>query len=245
MSDQAVPEAQALRVIARMHNDFPTKFGLPRQSGLVEGIRGRIVFEPQYRQPEALRGLAGFSHIWLIWGFSQAKRDTWSATVRPPRLGGNERVGVFASRSPFRPNALGLSCVKLESIEQEGTLGPVLHVSGADLMDGTPIYDIKPYLPYADSIPEARDGFVGERERAHLEAVIPQALLEVIPVDKREGLIGALKSDPRPAYLDEPLRVFGFYYAGFDVRFTVTEGTLTVVEITKLGLIDSHSKKRL
>ena len=165
--------------------------------------------------------------------------------MRPPRLGGNERVGVFASRSPFRPNALGLSCVKLESIEQEGTLGPVLHVSGADLMDGTPIYDIKPYLPYADSIPEARDGFVGERERAHLEAVIPQALLEVIPVDKREGLIGALKSDPRPAYLDEPLRVFGFYYAGFDVRFTVTEGTLTVVEITKLGLIDSHSKKRL
>ena len=234
MSDQAVSEDQVLRVIARMHNDFPTKFGLPRQSGLVEGISGRIVFEPQYRQPEALRGLSGFSHIWLIWGFSQAKREGWSATVRPPRLGGNERVGVFASRSPFRPNTIGLSCVKLEGIEQEGSLGLVLHVSGVDLMDGTPIYDIKPYLPYADSIPMARDGFVGERERAQLEVTIPQALLERIPQEKREGLIGALKSDPRPAYLDEPLRVFGFYYAGFDVRFTVADGTLTVVEVTAL-----------
>lgn len=234
MSDQTVSEDQVLRVIARMHNDFPTKFGLPRQSGLVEGISGRIVFEPQYRQPESLRGLSGFSHIWLIWGFSQAKREGWSATVRPPRLGGNERIGVFASRSPFRPNAIGLSCVKLESIEEEGPLGLVLHVSGVDLMDGTPIYDIKPYLPYADSIPMARDGFAGERERAQLKVEIPQALLERIPQEKREGLIGALKSDPRPAYLDEPLRVFGFYYAGFDVRFTVADGTLTVVEVAAL-----------
>jgi len=234
MSDPAVPEDQVLRVIARMHNDFPTKFGLPRQSGLVAGIRGRIVFEPQFRQPEALRGLEGFSHIWLIWGFSQARRESWSATVRPPRLGGNERVGVFATRSPFRANALGLSCVKLEGIEQEGSLGLVLHVSGADLMDGTPIYDIKPYLPYADSIPAARDGFVGERERAQLKVEISQALLEMILPDKREGLIGALENDPRPAYLDEPLRAYGFYYAGFDVRFSVVEGTLTVVEIARV-----------
>ncbi len=240
MSGPGMPEGQVLRVIARMRCDFPTKFGLPRQSGLVEGIRGRIVFEPQYRQPEALRGLEGFSHIWLIWGFSQAKREGWSATVRPPRLGGNERVGVFASRSPFRPNALGLSCVKLESIEWEGSLGLVLRVSGADLMDGTPIYDIKPYLPYADSIPEAGDGFTGDRDRAQLDVEIPQALLDKIPPDKREGLIGALSNDPRPAYLDDPLRVFGFYYAGFDVRFTVSEGSegkLRVVDIVAIAIL--------
>ncbi len=234
MSEPLVPADCTLRVIARIHNDFPTKFGLPRQSGLVTGIRGRIVFEPGYRQPEALRGLEGFSHIWLIWGFSMARRDAWSATVRPPRLGGNKRVGVFATRSPFRPNALGLSCVKLEGIDQEGPLGLVLRVSGADLMNGTPIYDIKPYLPYADSVPEARDGFAGGRERAMLSVEIPGELLAVIPDNKREGLVGALKNDPRPAYLDEPQRVFGFYYAGFDVRFTVNNETLQVVDIARL-----------
>ena len=223
-----------MRVIARIHNDFPTKFGLPRQSGMAAGITGRIVFEPRYRQPEALRGLEGFSHIWLIWGFSKAKRDAWSATVRPPRLGGNTRIGVFATRSPFRPNALGLSCVKLEGIDREGPLGLVLRVSGADLMDGTPIYDIKPYLPYADSVPQARDGFVGGQERPLLGVEIPRDLLDMIPADKREGLAGALKNDPRPAYLDEPQRVFGFLYAGFDVRFTVNEGTLKVLEVVTL-----------
>lgn len=234
MSEPFVPADCTLRVIARIHNDFPTKFGLPRQSGLVIGIRGCIVFEPGYRQPEALRGLEGFSHIWLIWGFSKARREAWSATVRPPRLGGNKRVGVFATRSPFRPNALGLSCVKLEGIEHKGPLGLVLRVSGADLMDGTPIYDIKPYLPYADSVPEARDGFAGGRERQMLSVNIPPELLAVIPENKREGLVGALENDPRPAYLDEPQRVFGFLFAGFDVRFTVNDGILTVVEVVTL-----------
>lgn len=234
MNEPLAPADCVLRAIARIHNDFPTKFGLPRQSGLVTGIRGRIVFEPGYRQPEALRGLDGFSHIWLIWGFSKARREAWSATVRPPRLGGNTRVGVFATRSPFRPNALGLSCVKLEGIEREGPLGLVLRVSGADLMDGTPIYDIKPYLPYADSVPEARDGFAGGRERQMLSVKIPQELLSLIPENKREGLVGALENDPRPAYLDEPRRIFGFMFAGFDVRFTVNDGILTVVEVVNL-----------
>ncbi|MHC1786065.1 MAG: tRNA (N6-threonylcarbamoyladenosine(37)-N6)-methyltransferase TrmO [Christensenellales bacterium] len=225
--------APALAVIAHIHNDFPTKFGLPRQAGLAPALTGRIVFQPAYRQPEALRGLSGFSHIWLIWGFSAARRERWSATVRPPRLGGNQRVGVFASRSPFRPNGLGLSCVRLEGIREEGPLGLVLQVSGADLMDGSPIYDIKPYLPYADSIPDARDGFIGQQGWTNLRVDFPEALLGLIPPDKRAALIAVLGSDPRPAYLDDPERVFGFLYAGFDVRFRVAGGQLLVCEVAR------------
>ncbi len=224
-----------LRVIARIHNDFPTKFGLPRQSGLAPELRGRIVFEPEYRQPEALRGIEGFSHLWLIWGFSAHRAGQWSPTVRPPRLGGNKRVGVYASRSPFRPNPLGLSCVRLEGLRQDAALGTLLLVSGADLMDGTPIYDIKPYLPYADSIPHASAGFA-EAPVSRLEVDFPEALLALIPPDSRPGLLAALSRDPRPAYIDDEARVFGFYYGGFDVRFRVAAGQLSVCEVIPTAL---------
>ena len=183
MSDQ-----HTIRAVARIRSDFPTKFGIPRQSGLVAELRARVIFEPACRSPEAVRGLEDFSHIWLIWQFSQALREGWSPTVRPPRLGGNRRLGVFASRSPFRPNALGLSCVRLEGVELDKALGPVLHVSGADLMDGTPIYDIKPYVPYADAHPEARGGFVDQVARRRLEVDCPPDLLERAPVEKRAAL---------------------------------------------------------
>jgi len=223
-----------MRVIARIQNDFPTKFGLPRQSGLVSELRSMIVFEPEYRVPEALRGIEGYSHLWLIWQFHQAERDAWSPTVRPPRLGGNARMGVFATRSPFRPNPIGLSSVKLEEVRQEKGLGTVLVVSGADLMDGTPIYDIKPYLPYADCHPEATGGFAHEVKDYALEVVIPEELLAKVPENKREALRGVLAQDPRPGYQRDPERAYGFEFAALEVRFRVTEGVLTVTDIIHL-----------
>lgn len=222
-----------IEIIARIHTDFSEKFGLPRQSGLVDGLKGEIVFEPKYRNPDAVRGLEGFSHIWLIWEFSRAKRDGWSATVRPPRLGGNERMGVFATRSPFRPNPLGLSCVKLDRVEMDTARGPVIHVSGVDMLDGTPIYDIKPYVPHADLRPDAVGGFADAHRDDHLEVVFPPELMEKVPHDKHDALVGVLAGDPRPSYQDDPERVYGFGFAGLEVKFTVADGTLTVRDIIK------------
>lgn len=224
-------ERHALRVIARVHSDFQDKFGIPRQSGLVDALRARVVFEPEYRIPEAVRGLEAFSHIWLIWQFSQAVRENWSPTVRPPRLGGNRRLGVFATRSPFRPNALGLSAVRLERVEPDPKLGPVLHIAGADLLDGTPVYDIKPYLPYADAHPEASGGFTDRTPRRKLEVRCPEALLSRMPGEKREALLGVLAEDPRPSYQDDPERVYGMAFAGVEVKFTVSEDILTVTAV--------------
>ena len=226
-------DRRTIEPIAHIETDLPTKFGLPRQSGLVD-IEARIVFEPLYRDPVAFRGLDGYSHIWLIWGFSENSRDAWAATVKPPRLGGNTRMGVFATRSPYRPNALGLSSVRLLGIERDERLGVVLRVSGADLMDGTPIYDVKPYLPFTDSHPDASGGFAGEVFDHALEVNFPPALLERIPADKRDALLGILAQDPRPAYIDDPTRRYGFNYLSFDVRFTVDGDRLTVVEIVEL-----------
>jgi len=223
-----------MKIIARIRTDFPTKFGIPRQSGLIDALKAVIVFEPEYRNPDALRGLEGFSHIWLIWEFSEAVRDTWSPTVRPPRLGGNTRMGVFATRSPFRPNALGLSCVKIDGIELHPDLGPVLHVSGADLMDNTPIYDIKPYLPYTDSHPEAVGGFAEPVKDYVLEVEFPEQWLRLIPEERREALLGVLAHDPRPSYQNDPKRIYGLEFAGFDIRFTVRGTVLSVCEVAPL-----------
>ena len=214
--------------IARMHSDFPEKFGIPRQSGMVEALKSVLVFEPDFRNPDALRGLEDFSHIWLIWGFSQALRERWSPTVRPPLLGGNKRMGVFATRSPFRPNALGLSSVRLERIELHPALGPVLHVAGADLMDGTPVYDIKPYLPYADCRPEATGGFADAHARKTLAVEIPPDLLAQIPEDRRDALVQVLAQDPRPSYQEDPGRLYGMSFAGVEIKFTVQGDALTV-----------------
>ena len=218
-----------MEVIARIRNDFPTKFGLPRQSGLAPSLRAKVVFEPAYRIPEALRGLEGFSHIWLIWGFSES--EGWQPTVRPPRLGGNVRMGVFATRSPFRPNPIGLSSVRLESIVADGADGPVLLVSGADLMDGTPIYDIKPYLPGTDAHPDAAEGFVGTHGQTLLAVSLAPALTERMAaagLDDRQtaALREILAQDPRPAYHADPSRVYGLSYAGLDIHFTVADGRL-------------------
>lgn len=226
-----MPHLLTLEPIAYIHNDFPTKFGLPRQSGLVETLRSTVVFTATYRNPAALRGLEGFSHVWLLWGFSGVTRQGWSATVRPPRLGGNKRMGVFATRSPFRPNPIGLSCVRLVSVDLQTGCGPVLQVAGADLMDGTPIYDIKPYLPYADSRPQATGGFTETPGSAPLEVCCPPVLLQHIPPESQRTLLAVLEQDPRPAYQDDPTRVYGFFYAGKDVRFTVAQAVLTVVDI--------------
>lgn len=223
-----------LKRIARIRSDFPTKFGIPRQSGLVPELRAKIVFEPEYRRREALEGLEGYSHIWLIWEFSEAVREGWSATVRPPRLGGNTRRGVFATRSPFRPNALGLSCVELTAISEEPGEGMVLWVSGADLMDGTPIYDIKPYLPFADAYPRARAGFAGEVESYHLEVDFPRSLQSAFSGEQVQALIKLLAEDPRPAYQRDPERIYGMPFAGKDIRFRVADGRLTVQEIMDL-----------
>ena len=220
-----------MRIIAHIHTDFPTKFGIPRQSGIIESLHGTIVFEPEYRDPEAVRGLEDFSHLWLIWEFSETKRDTWSPTVRPPRLGGNIRKGVFATRSPFRPNPIGLSSVKLENIEIDPKLGPVLHVSGADLMDGTPIYDIKPYIVYTDSHPDAISGFASKPAEYLLEVIFPDRLLEKVPETQRKSLIAVLEHDPRPQYQDDPERVYGMNFANLEVRFKVEQKRLTVLEI--------------
>lgn len=223
-----------IQIIARMRSDFPTKFGIPRQSTLVEELKSTIVFEPEFRNADALRGIEGFSHIWIIWQFSEAVRSDWSPTVRPPRLGGNIRMGVFATRSPFRPNNLGLSCVKLIGIEHTETEGTVLHVAGADLMDGTPIFDIKPYIPYSDSFPEASGGFTDTAEDFLLNVEFPPHLLELLPKSKQQAAIGVLSHDPRPSYQRKSDRIYGLSFAGFDIRFTVQEKTLTVCEVTQL-----------
>ena len=222
-----------IRPIAHMRSDFPTKFGIPRQSGLVSELRSTVVFTPEFRNAEALRGLEGYSHLWLIWQFSEAVRDEWSPTVRPPRLGGNTRMGVFATRSPFRPNSLGLSCVRLLGTEETADSGTVIHVAGADLMDGTPIYDIKPYIPYADCHPDALGGFTDQANEYLLKVDFPEALLAQLPKDKREAAIGILSHDPRPSYQHSPVRIYGLPFAGFDIRFQVTGNTLTVIEIVK------------
>lgn len=220
-----------MKVIAHIHTDFPTKFGIPRQSGIVESLQGTIVFKAEYRNPEAVRGLEEFSHLWLIWEFSEAKRENWSPTVRPPRLGGNVRKGVFATRSPFRPNPIGLSSVKLEKVEIDPKLGPVLHVSGADLMDGTPIYDIKPYIVYTDSHPEAISGFASKPAEYLLEVFFPEELLQQVPEAQRESLIAVLAHDPRPQYQEDPERVYGMAFADFEIKFKVDGMRLTVLAV--------------
>ncbi len=220
-----------MKVIAHIHTDFPTKFGIPRQSGIIASLQGRIVFEPEYRNPEAVRGLEDFSYIWLLWEFSKAVRDTWSPTVRPPRLGGNVRKGVFATRSPFRPNPIGLSSVQLEKVDLDPKLGPVLYVSGVDLMDGTPIYDIKPYITYTDSHPDAVSGFASTPAEYLLEVDFPDALLQKVPESQRESLIEVLAHDPRPQYQDDPERVYGMAFGGMEVKFKVEGIQLTVLEM--------------
>ena len=224
-------EVNEMKVIARIHNDFPTKFGIPHQSNRLEALKATIVFEPEYRVTEAFRGLEEYSYIWLIWQFSEAVRDIWSPTVRPPRLGGNTRMGVFATRSPFRPNNLGLSSVKLEKIEFDQELGPILHISGADLMNETPIYDIKPYLPHVDCHPEALGGFSGQFKDYRLKVSCASEFLMLFPSDKREALLGVLAQDPRPAYQNDPERVYGVNFAGRNVQFKVDGDRLTVCSV--------------
>lgn len=222
-----------MHAIARMRSDFSAKFGIPRQSGLVEALRSTIVFEPEFRNADALRGIEDFSHLWIIWQFSEAVRQGWSPTVRPPRLGGNTRMGVFATRSPFRPNNLGLSCVKLLGVEQTAAYGIVLHVGGADLLDGTPIFDIKPYVPYADCHPEASGGFTDTAGDFLLNVDFPAGLLALLPPEKREAAIGVLSHDPRPSYQRKAGRVYGLTFAGFDIRFTVEGDVLSVQDVRR------------
>lgn len=223
-----------MKIIARMRSDFPTKFGIPRQSGLVDSLQSTIVFEPEFRNSDALRGIEDFSHIWVIWQFSEAVRDNWSPTVRPPRLGGNTRLGVFATRSPFRPNSIGLSSVKLLGIEHTENCGTVLHVAGADLMDGTPIFDIKPYIPYGDCHPDAVGGFTDNAADFLLTVDFPPELLQKLPQNKQAAAIGVLSHDPRPSYQRQADRIYGIAFAGFDIRFQVDGKTLYVKEVVKL-----------
>lgn len=223
-----------MKIIAKIHTDFSEKFGIPRQSGIVPQLKGTIVFEPEYRNPHAVMGLEGYSHIWLIWQFSKAVRKEWSPTVLPPRLGGKTRMGVFATRSPFRPNPIGLSSVRLERVEIDPQLGPVLHVAGADLLDQTPIYDIKPYIAYADSHPDAVSGFADQVKDYALKVEFPKNLLALLPQEKREAALGILAQDPRPSYQQDPERRYGVAFAGFDIRFHVADGVLTVCEVVKL-----------
>ncbi|MBO5346798.1 MAG: tRNA (N6-threonylcarbamoyladenosine(37)-N6)-methyltransferase TrmO [Lachnospiraceae bacterium] len=220
-----------LKAIARIETDFPEKFGIPRQSGLVEELKGTIVFEPEYRKAEALKGLEGYNYIWLLWQFEGVERDNWSVTVRPPRLGGNKHMGVFATRSPFRPNPIGLSSVKLERMEWDTDRGPVLHVSGVDLRHNTPIYDIKPYLPYVDCHMDATGGFAHEVKDYELQVVFPEELLARFPAEKQAAIIAVLKQDPRPSYHNDPTRKYGVAFAGHDVRFVVNGEVLTVIEV--------------
>lgn len=219
--------------IARIHTDFPTKFGIPRQSGLVKN-RGTIIFEPEYRKEEALRGLEEYSHLWLIWEFSEVVRDHWSPTVRPPRLGGNKRRGVFATRSPFRPNPIGLSCVRITGIEKHPEMGMVIHVEGADLKDGTPILDIKPYLPYVDCVPDAKGGFADRVKEYALDVVIPEELLRKLPEEQRACVKEILAEDPRPSYQNDPDRIYGMEYDGYEIRFRVKDGTASVCSVDKI-----------
>ena len=222
-----------MKPIAHIENDFPTKFGIPRQSGLVDALTATVVFEPEFRNPDALRGIEGFSHIWLIWAFDQSVRQGWSPTVRPPRLGGNAKMGVFATRSPFRPNPLGLSSVQLEAIEHRPDVGPVLIVRGADLMDGTPIYDIKPYIPYADCHPDAAAGFTAQTQFHHLTMVCDAGLWARVPADQQAALQGVLENDPRPSYQHDPERVYGMEFGGLEVHFKVDGEVLTVTGIDR------------
>lgn len=226
-------EELKMKIIARIHTDFPTKFGIPRQSGLVEELKSTLVFEPEYRDENALRGIAQFSHLWLIWQFSEAVREEWSPTVRPPRLGGNRRIGVFATRSPFRPNAIGLSSVKLEGVGHDPEYGPVLHLSCADLMDGTPILDIKPYIPFTDCHPDAAEGYTAQTIAHALQVEIPENLLSRVDISKHAALRGVLAQDPRPSYQDDPERIYGFEFAGMEIRFRVSGGLLKVTDITE------------
>lgn len=223
-----------MKIIAHIHTDFPDKFGIPRQSGLVQELTGKIVFEPEYRNPEAVRGLDDFSHIWLLWQFSESKKEHWSATVKPPRLGGKKRVGVFATRSPFRPNDIGLSSVRLQRIELDKKEGPILYVSGIDLMDGTPIYDIKPYIPLADCHPDATEGYTRVTKEHSLKVEFPCELLQMYPEEKRQGIMGVLAQDPRPTYFQDPERVYGVSFAGYNVKFTVDGDRLFVCDVEKL-----------
>ena len=227
-------DTATLQVIARMRSDFPTKFGIPRQSGLVEELESTIIFEPAFRNADALRGIEEFSHLWLIWQFSECVRSDWSPTVRPPRLGGNTRMGVFATRSPFRPNSLGLSSVRLLGVEKTEELGTVIHVAGADLMDGTPIFDIKPYIPYADMQPTATGGFTDTAGDFLLQVDFPAPLLALLPQQKQQAAVAVLSHDPRPSYQRKPGRIYGLTFAGFDIRFTVEEKVLTVVGVERM-----------
>jgi len=224
-------DSLTIKTIARIRSDFPEKFGIPRQSGLVPSLRSTITFEPEFRNADALRGLEGFSHLWLLWIFSENVRDTWHPTVRPPRLGGNKRLGVFATRSSFRPNPIAMSCVKIEEVRLDGPEGPEIVVSGADLMDGTPIVDIKPYLPYADSVPEAKGGFAEEQRFNNLQVEIAPEAAGKLPEGKREALVEILRQDPRPHYQNDPERIYGLAFAGMNVKFKVDGETLTVVSI--------------
>lgn len=228
-------ESYNFKIIARIKSDFPEKFGIPRQSGLLPNLKSTIRFEPEFRNADALRGLEGFSHLWILWIFSENVRDTWSPTVRPPRLGGNKRLGVFATRSSFRPNPIAMSCVKIEEIHLESANGPEIIVSGADLMDGTPIVDIKPYLPFADSVPEAKGGFAESVKGNNLEVEIPTELLEKFPAEKREALVQILSQDPRPHYQDDTERVYGFSFSGFEIKFKVSNSKLAVESIQKIN----------
>lgn len=219
------------RTIAHIHSDFGGKFGIPRQSGMIEELKSTVVFVPEFRNPDAVRALEGYSHIWLLWLFSRSVRETWSPTVRPPMLGGNTKVGVFASRSPFRPNPIGLSCVRLERVDLTDKNAPVLHIAGADLMDGTPILDIKPYLPYADAHPQALGGFAVQSTADRLQVVFPDELLEIVPTEKQSALLRVLALDPRPTYQEDPSRIYGFCFAGLEIRFTVQGDVLTVCSV--------------
>ena len=234
-----------MKKIAAIHTDFNEKFGIPRQSTIIDSLEAEIVFEPEYRDPNCVKGLDGFSHIWILWEFSANRKKGWSPTVIPPRLGGHRHMGVFATRSPFRPNPIGLSCVKLESVEMDEKRGPVLHVRGADLMDGTPIYDIKPYVRYADCHPDAVSGFADEVGDYRLEVVFPQELLKRLPEEKRENAIAVLREDPRPAYQDDPNRRYGTAFAGYDIRFHVKERVLTVCEVVPYRKASSCIDHRL
>lgn len=220
-----------MKIIARIKTDFPTKFGLPRQSRLVDGVAGKIVFEKPFRNEAAFRGLEDFSHIWIIWEFSESKKEEWSPMVRPPLLGGNKKMGVFATRSPFRPNPIGLSCVKLEKIEYDASLGPVLYVSGCDMMDGTPIFDIKPYLPYADSVPEASSGFTETLAERKLQVIFPDELKSLLKEEKQQELISILSADPRPSYIEDATRIYGFAFCDKEVKFKVENKTISVIDI--------------
>lgn len=224
-------EPLSMKPIGWVESDFTTKFGVPRQSGLVESLKARILFEPEFRVPEAFRGIEGFSHLWLLWDFSENHRKEWSPTVRPPRLGGNKRLGVFATRSPFRPNPIGLSCVQLERVELDTPQGPVLHILGADLMNHTPIFDIKPYVPYADAHPQAQGGFTDQSEWQKLTVVFPDELQAKLPQEKIVSLVGVLEADPRPKYQHDPARIYGMEFGGYEIKFIVEKRILTVTAI--------------